>query len=146
MRKSAIIIILILFCITSSFSDQDEAIQNITSYMKFISEKTGQQLNIRKELSKIGFFNLGNYALLKTALFAGNKYIIIASGDSGAANINIEIFDSEGKIVMKDHQSNRDAYITFEPQWTNNYQIKITLVEASSGSNGGYVAFFTTVL
>jgi len=142
---STILIFTVCFFTITVKADQQEALNNIAAYMKFVMEKTGKQLNVRKDLSKIGYFNTGNYVLLNTTLYAGNTYLIIASGDSYAANINVEIFDANGNLLTRDEQTKRDAYVAVKPQWTNTYQIRISLAETAGGASGAYVAFFTSV-
>jgi len=60
----------------------------------------------------------------------GVPYAIVAGGDSDATDIDIEIVDAQGNIVIKDDREDRMGVIEWTPEVTGDYNIRVKLFDA----------------
>jgi hypothetical protein len=67
----------------------------------------------------------------------GKKYIIVASGDSYANDVDIKITNKNGELVTKDDDASKVAMVTFEAESSASLDIDVSLY---SGSKGAFIA------
>ncbi|GIV20931.1 MAG: hypothetical protein KatS3mg023_2682 [Armatimonadota bacterium] len=74
----------------------------------------------------------GEKATFTREFYAGVTYVIAASGDKDARDVDLRILDRDGRVVTEDSSSSRDASVTFRPKNTGRYSIELHLAEASA--------------
>lgn len=62
---------------------------------------------------------------------AYKTYIIMADGQAGADDVDIEILDSRRNVVVSDFSSSRQARVVFRPVFSGSYTIRLTLARGS---------------
>ncbi len=67
----------------------------------------------------------GEHRVYLVTLYAGNDYRVIAVGDGNASNIDIVLYDAEGKQVGTDGTSDRDPKLEFRPGATGTYYVAV---------------------
>ncbi|MEZ6104844.1 MAG: hypothetical protein R3B96_01690 [Pirellulaceae bacterium] len=60
----------------------------------------------------------------------GIEYAIVAGGDEDASDIDVEILDSKGNVVIKDDSEDRLGVIEWTPTTTGEYRVRVKLFEA----------------
>ncbi len=70
--------------------------------------------------------------------FAGTRYLIYANGSENAQDIDMEIVDSRGRVIVQDTRSLKDAAVEFSPSYSGQYTIRLKMARAS----GRALAFF----
>lgn len=74
----------------------------------------------------------GEKATYTREFYAGVTYVIAASGDKDARDVDLRILDRDGRVVVDDTSSSKDASVTFRPKNTGRYTIELHLAEASA--------------
>ncbi len=79
--------------------------------------------------------NPGSTVVFNRTLIPGNRYCFVASGDNNASDVDIYIYDSQGRLVARDQHTDRNAYALFQVNYyTETYRIVVKLY--SSYNNG----------
>jgi hypothetical protein len=68
-------------------------------------------------------------------LYAGNSYRLLGVGDDSTKNLDVYLYDLEGKVVAQDGAEGREPVIEFKPTATATYYIVLharTLVEGKT--------------
>ncbi len=58
---------------------------------------------------------------------AGRTYALCAGGDEDATDVDLEVLDSEGNVVVKDTSVDRGAAFLFTPLRSGKYSLRVTL-------------------
>ncbi len=64
------------------------------------------------------------------SLTVGTSYMIIASGDKDAEDIDLEIRDPNGQLVVADNRVAPDAVVEFVPRMKGHYRLRLILFKA----------------
>ena len=85
---------------------------------------------------------LGNGATKNymVTLYAGNEYQIQACGDGNVSNLDLLLYDLDGRIVARDDSTNREPKFTYKPKTTSTYYVVVygqKLVDASKPAGVG---------
>ena len=67
----------------------------------------------------------GEHRVYLVTLYAGNDYRVLATGDANAANIDIVLYDAEGKQVSTDASNDREPKVDFRPGQTGTYYVAV---------------------
>lgn len=67
-------------------------------------------------------------------LYAGNEYEVKACGIEGVANLDVLLYDSDGKLIVKDEDEGRQPSIKFTPETTSTYYVVLYLRTLKSGA------------
>lgn len=78
--------------------------------------------------------NEGEKASYTREFYAGVTYVIAASGDRDAQDVDMRILDRDGRVIEEDTSSSKDASVTFRPKSTGKYTIELHLAEARTRS------------
>lgn len=65
---------------------------------------------------------------------AGVTYEIAASGDRDVLDLDLRILDEDGRVVVEDTSSSKDARVTFRPRRSGKYTIELHLADAKARS------------
>ncbi len=71
--------------------------------------------------------------------YAGTEYVIYADGDISALDIDMQILDSSGRVIVKDTASSKAAAVAFSPNRSGQYTIRLRMASA----RGRALAYFT---
>ena len=75
----------------------------------------------------------GESAVLRTTLYKGNSYTIVAAGCEEATDVDVAIYDEELNLVRKDETRDRLASLEgIAPRYTGTFYIKVTMYESAS--------------
>jgi hypothetical protein len=69
--------------------------------------------------------------LVLTNLDPKYQYRIIAAGDNDTKDLDLRIVDPDGKVVVADTTTFRDAEVTFRPARRQNYTIELRLYDSN---------------
>jgi hypothetical protein len=72
--------------------------------------------------------------LFTVPLAAGETYRFIAAGDNDAKDVDIEILDSNNKVMAKDTATDPTATVDFKCKTTGNYLVRIRLYESDENA------------
>lgn len=73
-------------------------------------------------------------------LYAGNEYQIQACADANSQNVDVLLYDLEGRIVARDDTQDREPILTFTPKDTATYYVVLyaqKLVDPTTGTGIG---------
>ena len=67
---------------------------------------------------------------LLVELTAGTKYRFLAAGDNNAKDVDLEVQDATGKVVVFDERTNPEAVVDFTPTVSGRYLVRIRLYDS----------------
>ena len=68
--------------------------------------------------------------LYTVKLEEGKKYRFIAAGDGDAKDVDLEVQDSDGKVVARDVKTDPEAVVDFTPAASGRYTVRIRLFDS----------------
>mgnify|MGYP002654655343 CR=1 FL=1 len=83
-----------------------------------------------------GLLRRGGSVVIATTLYAGNSYCLAASGCEDAYDVDLAVYDENGRYIGSDTDSTRLAIVRVAPRWTGTYYLKVTM--ANSTYNGAH--------
>jgi len=111
----------------------NQAVDRVVGAVKYISEKT--EYGYDNDICILAAFlqPKGKVAINRT-FQAGQKYAIIGAGDTDVEDLDLEVLDSSGKLVVKDDKDDAIPVVTFRAPKTGSYTIRQHLYKAKRGS------------
>ena len=106
----------------------EEAMENLAQFAQIAGVLQG--FSPRGEIWR-GQLTPGEATLINETLMYGNEYLILATGDQAAVDLNIELFDSELNLVDADLGDDNTPVVSLLPGQTGEYTIRISLVSAT---------------
>jgi len=110
---------------------------------KYVTEATVRLIKLMNAANKQGYalkeddFSIGGGWLKQSTekwiplytiqLQEGKKYRFLAAGDADAKDVDIEVQDSDGKVVAQDVKTDPEASVDFSPTRTGRYLVRIRL-------------------
>lgn len=83
----------------------------------------------------------GSSAEFTREFSASKTYIIVADGQTGAEDVDIEILDPRRSVIASDMSAKRQARVVFRPAFTASYTIRITLARGTGKPLCYYLVF-----
>ena len=83
-----------------------------------------------------GLLREGESAVQRITLYRGNSYAIVASGCEDALDVDVELYNSDGKLLAKDSDSSDSAVLEFSVNVTGTYYIKVKMYDVKNGTGG----------
>lgn len=74
---------------------------------------------------------------------ASQTYIITADGSDEALDVDLEIVNSSGRVLVKDTSLSKNAQVEFRPPYTGQYTVRLKLA-SSAGQAMCYFFIYTT--
>jgi len=74
----------------------------------------------------------GESTLITEQFMLGNEYLILATGDATATDINLELVDAELNLVDADFGEDNTPLVSITPPNSGTYHIRVTLVSATA--------------
>lgn len=106
-----------------------EAQENLTQFAQIAGVLQG--FTPRGELWR-GELMVGEATVIIETLMFGNEYLVLATGDNDATDINLELYDSDLNLVTVDVDDDDTPVITITPPTSGAYTIRVTLVAAAT--------------
>ena len=110
-------------------ADADEAAANLFQFAQIAGVLQG--FSPRSEMWR-GQLTPGEATLITETLMVGNEYLILATGDADASDINLEIFDTDLNLIDADFSDDNTPLVSVTPVSNGNYTIRVTLVSATA--------------
>jgi len=81
-------------------------------------------------------------------LYAGNDYRVIACGDKTMVNVDLVLYDSDGRLILQDQVADRQPILTYKPESTDTYYVAVHATERvhkpKAGTDKGSVSLAVT--
>jgi hypothetical protein len=119
----------------------------------FLTEAIVRVTNLAKSAENIGAYGYNDGVsivagwvkhkgslTLNTPLTAGTTYMFLAGGDKDATDVDLEIFDPNGKKVAWDTTAFPEAIVTYTPTVSGTYPMKLTLFDSRERTSGKNVS------
>lgn len=88
-------------------------------------------LNVREDYWR-GFLHRGEVSNpIRTTLYAGNNYKIVASGCEDAYDVDVIVFDENGNEVARDADSSFLAVANVTPAWSGTFYVKVRMYNST---------------
>ncbi len=84
--------------------------------------------NVR-DTYRYGVLTPGETYMTLTTLYEGTSYVFIASGDEYAYDVDLRIYDENGKLVARDDDYSDVAVVKVTPRWSGQFYMKITMTD-----------------
>ena len=62
-------------------------------------------------------------------LYAGNEYRIIACGDKTMVNVDLVLYDSDGRLILQDPNADRQPILNYKPESTDTFYVAVHATE-----------------
>ena len=112
----------------------EEASEHLESYAQVAGVLQG--FSPRGEIWR-GLLKPGESTLIPEQLMQGNDYLVIATGDATATDINLELLDDSLIPVGLDREADNTPLVSVTPAISGKYFIRVTLV-SSTGPSAWY--------
>jgi hypothetical protein len=78
----------------------------------------------------------GEHRIYMLTLYAGNEYRVMACGDNTMENLDLVIYDADGKLVTQDATTDRQPVLEYKPTATDTFYVAIHAVTRSDKTKG----------
>jgi hypothetical protein len=86
--------------------------------------------------------NPGYYNQVDRTFYRGNRYALVATGDSRVSDVDLKVFDESWNLIDSDTDSSNVAVVQFSPKWTGLFHVRTIYYRgAPVGSLGFFVAY-----
>jgi len=98
----------------------------------------------RRVSSDIQTLLLMKEAVYSFTLFAGNTYGLHTCAGANVADVDIHLYDQDGKLVEAQTEVDRQPSIQFKPERTGTYYLVVKLIDTTDALPGavGYVQLY----
>ncbi len=99
--------------------------------IKLIDKANGDGYKLQDNKLSIGggWMRQGNdwVKLYSIVLEKGTPYRFLAAGDADAQDVDLQVLDSNGKVVAEDTKNDPEAVVDFTPAASQQYQVRVRL-------------------
>ena len=96
----------------------------------FAKLNVGLNLNVRDTFQQ-GLLQRGESIVIKTQLYAGKNYTLVASGCEDAYDVDIAVFDENGTFIAQDRDTDPVAVANITANYTGYAYIKVTMFNST---------------
>lgn len=140
---SLVFVFIIIALLTGSATEQ-EAIDNVLIYAALAVvqlEEKGYFVEVPENPGQVFYLEQGQYIKIDGTFYTGTNYVIVASGGSNAADIDIEVYDENWSLIFPGDTPGIDADVILTPNYTAEMHVMIKLTATKGGAPGAYVGF-----
>jgi hypothetical protein len=83
-----------------------------------------------------GLLARGDNVIIRTTLFEGRRYKLVAAGCEDAYDVDIRLYDENGNFISGDNDEQVLAVADVTPKWSGTYYVKVTMYRSTS--NGAH--------
>lgn len=80
----------------------------------------------------------GYYRDYSVTLYRGNHYVIFACGDEDARDIDIYLYDKNGRLIDRDRLVDAQPVVEVSPRWSGRYTIRVKMYESYRARSAYY--------
>ena len=91
--------------------------------------------NIR-DFYNTGLLRRGDSRIIRTTLYVGRQYKLVAAGCEDAADVDIRVYDENGNFISGDNDTSVLAVADITPRWSGTFHVKVTMY--NSVPNGAH--------
>jgi hypothetical protein len=143
-RILSIVLIFSIIALITGTATEQEAIDNVVAYASaavvFLQDQ-GYYVEVPDNAGQIFYLEKGQYIKLDGTFYEGTNYVIVASGDSKAADVDIEVYDADWNLIFNGNTDGIDSDVVLTPNYTGELHVMVKLTETKSGAAGAYVGF-----
>ena len=79
-------------------------------------------------------------------LYAGNEYKFLGCGDQTMANVDLVLYDADGRLLVQDQTEDRQPVVAFRPATTDTFYLAVHAVKVVEGTEAGKKASIATAV
>jgi hypothetical protein len=79
-------------------------------------------------------------------LYAGNEYKFLGCGDTALANVDLVLYDADGRLLVQDQTVDRQPEVTFRPTATDTFYLAVHATKVVEGTEAGKKASVSTAV
>jgi hypothetical protein len=117
-------------------ASEEQAKEHLFATIKVLRQKY-PALHDRREYGS-GTLAEGKSEVFHEHFEAGTTYVILAVGCDGAADIDVGVGDSDGKLIEKDTEEDASPVVIFSPQYTGDYLTIVKMAKTTSSDPAHY--------
>lgn len=117
-------------------ASEEQAKEHLFATIKVLREKY-PALRDRREY-RSGTLVEGKSEVFHEQFVAGTTYVILAVGCDGAADIDVGVGNSDGKLIEKDTEEDASPVVIFEPEYTGDYLAIVKMAKTTSSDPAHY--------
>lgn len=125
-----VILSLLAISVTVTASDR-ESMNKIRQIARYLSN---QGWDYRGRATG-DYLSQGRRYFFRTTLFRGNSYMIIAAGDSGVRDLDIQLYDENGNLIDDDDDNDSTPIVEVSPSWSGTFYVVVKMYRGSGYSN-----------
>jgi hypothetical protein len=140
---SLVLVFVIIALLTGSATEQ-EAIDNVLVYAALAVnylEEQGYYIEVPENAGQVFYLEQGQYIKIDGTFYTGTNYVIVASGSSNAADIDIEVYDENWSLIFDGNTDGIDTDVILTPNYTAEMHVIVKLNSTKGGAAGAYVGF-----
>jgi hypothetical protein len=140
---SLVLVFIIITLMTGSATEQ-EAIDNVLIYAAIAVvqlEEAGYYVEVPENAGQVFYLEQGQYIKIDGTFYTGTNYVIVASGGSDAADIDIEVYDENWTLIFNGNTDGIDTDVILTPNYTAEMHVMVKLTSTKGGAAGAYVGF-----
>ena len=141
MKNITLIAILALFALPAAADPAQEA--EVGSCLRLVAQEKAPE-GLRMVSSDILTLLLMKEAVYSFTLFAGNSYQLHTCAGANVADLDVHLYDQDGKLVQAETAVDRQPSITIKPEKTGTFYLVVKLVDTTDARPGavGYVQLY----
>jgi len=141
MKALSALLAISLIGATAAWADQDEADTCVRSkvweaYPEGWAVRTITKANLAEAEHRI-------YLL---TLYAGNEYRFLGCGDTGLSNVDLVLYDADGRLLVQDQSEDRQPEVSYKPTDTDTFYLAVHAAKLAEAAEAGKKASIATAV
>ncbi|MFH1467052.1 MAG: hypothetical protein ABIO70_21900 [Pseudomonadota bacterium] len=79
-------------------------------------------------------------------LYAGNEYKFLGCGDNALTNVDLVLYDADGRMLVQDQTEDRQPEVSFRPTTTDTFYLAVHAAKLVEGTQAGHKASVSTAV
>ena len=79
-------------------------------------------------------------------LYAGNEYKFLGCGDTGLTNVDLVLYDADGRMLVQDQTEDRQPEVMFRPSATDTFYLAVHAAKLGEAASPGKKASIATAV
>ena len=133
-----------LLALTTSFSTEEQAIENLLLYAAAAIDslqQAGYYVEVPENAGQVFYMEKGQYIQLDGTFYSGTNYVIVASGDSNATDVDIEVYDAGWNLIFDGNTNGINSDVILTPNYTTELHVMVKLTATKAGTSTAHVGF-----
>lgn len=69
------------------------------------------------------------HRIFMLTLYAGNEYRLMSCGDKTMANVDLVLYDADGRLIVQDQNRDRQPTLNYKPEVTDTFYVAVHATE-----------------